>query len=219
MKSNITNIIKKDNINYSDVTNENYEKLFKNNTIVYLDLELSKFVKQKKITENIGRLEILLYTEESPYTCENFRTLCTGELNYGYEGKYFKKPNSNFFIQGLYESESENSRFLGSIYKKKNFLKEESKKMFHNFGTLSMLNGDTKYSTNSQFIISFQKLNWLNGLLFVFGKVIRGNKILREIYNLQEKEFIYLKVIDSGQLCQKDYNLCDNITNITSPIS
>src|SRR5690606_17820593 len=70
---------------------------------VYLDVEWTEttgwlwWAESKTIKD---RININLFTETTPKTCENFLKLCTGELGYGYAGSTFHRIIPGFMLQG-----------------------------------------------------------------------------------------------------------------------
>ncbi len=69
-------------------------------TRCFLDIEIAEM--------SVGRIVLELFTDTCPITCENFRSLCTGEKGIGkttkkplhYKGTIFHRVVKDFMIQG-----------------------------------------------------------------------------------------------------------------------
>ncbi|KAL0321948.1 UNVERIFIED_CONTAM: Peptidyl-prolyl cis-trans isomerase CYP19-3 [Sesamum calycinum] len=110
-----------------------------------------------------GRVVMELFSDTTPKTAENFRALCTGEKGIGssgkplhYKGSKFHRIIPNFMCQGG------------------DFTRHTEP------GLLSMANAGPN-TNGSQFFITTVKTSWLDGKHVVFGKVVDGHSVVKEM--------------------------------------
>uniref|UniRef100_A0A671M6S5 Peptidyl-prolyl cis-trans isomerase E n=1 Tax=Sinocyclocheilus anshuiensis TaxID=1608454 RepID=A0A671M6S5_9TELE len=164
----------------------------RNNPQVYMDIKIGN--------KPAGQLRFLLRADVVPMTAEsvlpgsvlficspveNFRCLCTHEKGFGFKGSSFHRIIPQFMCQGG-DFTNHNGTGGKSIYGRKfddeNFVLKHTEP-----GQLSMANSGPN-SNGSQFFITVDKTDWLDGKHVVFGELIEGMDVLRAMEAQGTKE-------------------------------
>ena len=122
---------------------------------------------------NMGEFEIELFEDKTPITTKNFIDLAQEGF---YDGVIFHRIIDGFMIQGG-DPTGTGMGGPGSTIED-----EFTPELTHESeGILSMANTGRPHTGGSQFFITLAATPWLDGHHTVFGKVIKGMEVVREI--------------------------------------
>jgi len=126
---------------------------------------------------NQGNIEVLLYANIAPKTCENITGLI--KQNY-YDGIIFHRVIKNFMVQG--GDPTGTGRGGESLWGGKFEDEFDPNTKFDKPGMLAMANSGPN-TNGSQFFITTVPTPWLNMKHTIFGEVINGYDIVQKIEN------------------------------------
>ncbi|KAK2068288.1 hypothetical protein P8C59_002934 [Phyllachora maydis] len=154
-----------------------------------------------------GRVVFELYNDVVPKTAENFRCLCTGEKGMGksgkplhYKGSLFHRVIKGFMIQGG-DFTAGNGTGGEPIYGEK--FEDESFEYKHEKPFLLSMANAGPGTNGSQFFITTVPTPHLDNKHVVFGHVISGKSVVRQVENLAvsgEKPTRAAVIADCGEL-------------------
>jgi len=134
--------------------------------------------------QRVGAIRIGLFGQTVPKTVRNFATICNPGVNgKSYAGSAFHRVIKNFMIQGgdIIRGDGTGST---SIYGGKKFDDENFNIKHTSPGFLSMANSGPN-TNGCQFFITAVATPWLDGHHVVFGKVVDGLPLVKQIENTQ----------------------------------
>lgn len=127
--------------------------------------------------ENGKEIEIELYPDIAPISCENFEKLVTSGF---YDGLCFHRVISGFMIQGGCP-QGTGTGGPGWHIKGEFLANGVVNNLKHTRGVLSMARAQAFDSAGSQFFIMHEDAPYLDGQYAAFGKVVSGLEVVDEI--------------------------------------
>lgn len=132
-----------------------------------------------RLVTNVGMLNMELFSDHVPKTCENFIKHC--ENGY-YNGTKFHRSIRNFMVQG---GDPTNTGNGGTSIWGNKFEDEFRPNLSHTGrGMLSMANSG-KNTNGSQFFITYRSCKHLDNKHTVFGRVVGGMETLNEMEKIE----------------------------------
>ena len=125
-----------------------------------------------RITTDAGDIVVDLYEDQTPITVNNFVTLANQGF---YDNTSFHRVIEGFMAQA---GDPTGTGTGGPGYQFADEIVPEL--TFDGAGVLAMANAGPN-TNGSQFFITFDKTDWLNGLHTIFGKVTEGEDVLKAI--------------------------------------
>jgi len=155
--------------------------------------------------EDVGRVVFELFADVVPKTAENFRSLCVGFTTDAgktlhYKGSIFHRIIKDFMVQGgdfTNFNGTGGESIYGSKFEDENFQFKHDKPFL-----LSMANAGPG-TNGSQFFITTVPTPHLDNKHVVFGKVLKGSDVVRELENIDkegEKPIKECKIENCGEL-------------------
>lgn len=124
---------------------------------------------------NYGKIELKLFKKEAPLAVENFTTLA--KRGY-YNNTTFHRVIKGFMIQG---GDPTGTGMGGESIWKKEFKNEYAPNLVFDKPYLLAMANRGPNTNGSQFFITVAPTPWLNGGYTIFGKVLKGQEVVKKI--------------------------------------
>ncbi|CAJ1967962.1 unnamed protein product [Cylindrotheca closterium] len=163
-----------------DVRNENTTREATQEEVLQAQFQVMRAQKEKgyvRMITSMGDLLLELHCDIAPRTCTNFLGLCQAKK---YDGTAFHRSISSFMIQGGQRLSGEGNKDDMSLWGG-TFADEFDDRLKHDQrGVLSSANGGPN-TNKRQFFITFKATPHLDRKHSVFGQVVDGKKVLKEM--------------------------------------
>ncbi|KAF3307620.1 hypothetical protein TWF173_002654 [Orbilia oligospora] len=155
-------------------------------------------------TDPVGRVVIELFTDKTPKTCENFRSLCTASTSSSlhYKSSIFHRVIEEFMLQGGDITRGDGKggvSIYGDTFEDENLGWCDIDKE----GLVCMANRG-KDTNSSQFFITCAPCDHLNGKHTVFGHVVSGLQFVKEMEKVRvdssDKPVVDVIISNCGEL-------------------
>lgn len=156
---------------------------------VYFDIERGN--------EDLGRVVLGLYGEVAPITVDNFYQLCKGSYGFGYKSSIFHRVIDDFMIQGGDYDGLGGKSIYGARFDDETFALKHDRE-----GMLSMANAGPN-TNGGQFFITLKPTPWLDGHHVVFGSVIEGMDVVKNVGHSETKKdrpVVPVRIKNCGEL-------------------
>mmetsp|Transcript_66998 Transcript_66998/g.187074 ORF Transcript_66998/g.187074 Transcript_66998/m.187074 type:complete len:389 (-) Transcript_66998:179-1345(-) len=162
--------------------------------------------------EAVGRIEMELFAKICPKTAENFRCLCTGEKGKGESGKPLHYKDSTFHrvIPNFMCQAGDFTRGDGtggeSIYGRKFDDEWDNGVIAHSEPMLLSMANAGPGTNGSQFFLTVARTPHLDGLHVVFGKVVEGQDVVKQVEKVGSSSGATRKkvtIVDCGEMKTK----------------
>ncbi len=146
--------------------------------ITFLLLSLFIMAQNVVLETNFGKIELKLFPKVAPLAVKNFTT----HVKEGYyNGTIFHRVIKNFMIQG---GDPTGTGMGGESIWHKPFKDEFAPNLIFDRPYLLAMANRGPNTNGSQFFITVAPAPWLNGGYTIFGKVVKGQDIVKKINSL-----------------------------------